>query len=142
MNLVVDQDVNRRMDRIPPVFAKLLHLLVLVLVFVLVNDRNQTGGSKSVVEIHDLKPLKCAAYFIGRKAAAEAAGTRLPQTVLKYRICRKNCSFYCFTCSHNTTKTSGIVALCGLSTGRECFKKQKHHKTPGDSSETDWEDLI
>ena len=102
--------------------------------------RSQSGGSKSVVEVHDLKPLKRAAYFIGRKAAAEAAGTRLPQTVLKCRICRKNCSFYCSTCSHNTTKTSGIVVLCGLSTGRDCFKK--HHKTPGDSSETDWEVLI
>ena len=99
-------------------------------------QRPQSCGSKSVV---DLKSMTRATYFIGRKAAAEAAGSRLPQTVLKCRICRKNCSFYCSTCSHNRTKTSGIVVLCGLSTGRECFKK--HHKTPGDS-ETDWEDLM
>ena len=37
-------------------------------------QRPQTGGSKSVVEAHDLKPLKHAAFFIRRKAAAEARG--------------------------------------------------------------------
>jgi len=101
----------------------------------------ETKGTKHIV--HDLKPMKISAYFIGRKAAAESEGRKPPQTVLKCRLCSKNCSTFCKTCSPNTTKTRGIYALCGPGTGRDCFfNHQKKGKPSGSDSETDWEDLI
>ena len=101
------------------------------------------GGKGTETVVHIIKPLKTAAYFIGRKAAAESEGLKPPQTVLKCRLCHRNCSTFCKTCSHNTTKTRGIHALCGPGTGRDCFAKhQKTHKSSGSDTETDWEDLI
>ena len=96
-------------------------------------------GPKGVqTVVHVMKSLKTAAYFIGRKAAAESEGLKPPQTVLKCRLCHKNCSTFCKTCSDNTTKTRGICALCGPGTGRDCFiKHQKNYKPSGSDSETD-----
>ena len=98
------------------------------------------GDAAVTQTMHQLKPLSASAYFIGRKAAAVAVGKTEPQTVLKCRVCRKNASFFCATCSTDTTKTRGITSLCGLTTGRECF--YKHQTQSKTDSDIDIDDLI
>ncbi len=66
------------------------------------------------VTVHNLRPLKDAAHFAGR-----ARG------VLRCRVCKKKCYFYCVTCSPDPTKPAGLVALCGLATERACFTTHK-----------------
>ena len=90
--------------------------------------------------VHTCRPLSTAAYFIGRRVAAEAVARRPPQTVLKCRICRKNASFFCLACSTDTTKTKGLVSLCGPNTGRDCFAK--HQTQQINNTDANIDDLI
>ena len=66
--------------------------------------------------------MKQSAFFIGRAAAASAANKRAPQCVLKCRVCKKNASMFCLSCSGQTDRSKEIIALCGPKTGRDCFE--------------------
>ncbi len=65
----------------------------------------------------NLQPLKDAAHF----AKSDRA-----RGVLRCRECKTKCYFYC-VCSPDPTKPIGLVALCGLATGRACFTTHKQN---------------
>ena len=107
--------------------------------------RPRQDGSDGPSAIHFLRPNRYAPYFIGRAAAAKAAGTSKPQCILRCRVCKKNCSMYCQNCSQDHTRTSGIMAICGPKSGRRCFEKHQmmFNKTVDMvDAETDLWDLI
>ena len=101
--------------------------------------RPQEVASAAAPNIHYMKTLKQSAFFIGRAAAANAANKRAPQCVLKCRVCKKNASMFCLSCSGQTDRSRGIVALCGPKTGRDCF--QVHQRQCFESVESDLDDV-
>ena len=79
--------------------------------------------------IHSLVLNKKTPYFVGRLAEAAAAHRREPQCVLRCRVCKRNSHYHCATCSSNTSRPKGIVALCGPKSGRECFLVHQREPT-------------
>ena len=75
--------------------------------------------------VHSMRLLRNSKYFVGKTAAAAATGKKVPQCVLKCRICGKNASMFCLPCSGDTSKCRQILSLCGPKTGRDCFDRHQ-----------------
>lgn len=87
--------------------------------------RPRPAESEAGSIVHKIVPNRFAPYFAPKVATHTAAGKKI-YCALRCRTCGKNCSFHCAECSNDTSRTKGIVALCGPGTGRKCF--EKHHE--------------
>ena len=79
------------------------------------DDSSGDGDDDVYLTVHDMRSLANAKYY--KDATAP---------VLTCRECKMKCYYYCATCSDDS-KPSGIVALCGQSTGRTCMTLHQQH---------------
>jgi len=89
-------------------------------------SHTHTTGDLKECAVHSLKLLRNAKYYVVKTAAAVAIGRKPPQCVLKCRICGKNASMFCLSCSGDTSKCRQILALCGPKSGRDCFDRHQN----------------